>query len=47
MHLLRRVSVGVLQSTQTQWSIIYDISKRNVSVAIGRNYENIHEFHLD
>jgi hypothetical protein len=31
----------------TQWSVVYDISTGNISVAMARNYEDVHDFQLE
>lgn len=41
MDLLRQVQQDI-----TQWSIVYNMSTGDISVALGRNYENVHSFHL-
>jgi hypothetical protein len=42
MHIL----AGVAQSN-TQWSIIYQMSNGTISVAMGKQYETVHQFQLD
>ena len=41
MDLLADVSVR-----RTQWSIVYEMSTGDIKVAMGRNYDNLHRFHL-
>jgi hypothetical protein len=41
MGLLERVSQGI-----TMWSVIYDLTGGGIEVAVGRDYETIHTFHL-
>lgn len=41
MDLLKQIRQDI-----TQWSIVYDITSGDISVAMGRNYQNIHTFHL-
>ncbi|UCF84203.1 MAG: linear amide C-N hydrolase [Desulfobacteraceae bacterium] len=41
MDLLADVSVR-----RTQWSIVYGMSTGDITVAMGRNYEKLHTFHL-
>jgi hypothetical protein len=41
MHLLSQASQGI-----TQWSVIYGLSSGEVQVAMGRQYELLHTFHL-
>jgi hypothetical protein len=31
----------------TQWSVVYDLSRRSVHVAMGRAYQALHTFHLE
>ena len=30
----------------TQWSVVYEISTREIEVIMGRQYDNVHTFHL-
>lgn len=42
MDLLADVSQG-----STQWSVVYGMSSGDVNVTMGREYENVHAFHLN
>jgi choloylglycine hydrolase len=42
MALLEKVS----QQGLTQWSLVYDLSRGQVDVAMGRDYEEVHSFQL-
>jgi hypothetical protein len=44
MDLLKVVSS--IYPTQTQWSVVYDISNGSIDVAMGRNYDAIDNFQL-
>jgi hypothetical protein len=43
VDLLSNVSWGDKQ-TSTQWSIVYDMERREVHIVVGRNYEEIYTF---
>ena len=32
---------------ETQWSIVYGMSTGDVNVTMGRQYDNLHTFHLN
>jgi hypothetical protein len=42
LDLLQQVSQAV-----TQWSVVYDLSSGDISVAMGRQYGDVHTFHLN
>jgi hypothetical protein len=42
MDLLAEVS-----QESTQWSILYDLSDGEINVALGRDYQQVHGFHLE
>jgi hypothetical protein len=42
LDLLQQVSQAV-----TQWSVVYDLSGGGISVAMGRQYEEVHTLHLN
>ena len=44
MELLKDVSQ---RFNGTQWSVVYGISTGSVSVAMARNYDDVHHFHLE
>ena len=47
MQLLSDVSQGDPQVEGTQWSAIYDLSKKDLSVAVGKDYSRIFSFSIN
>ncbi|MFN2108942.1 MAG: hypothetical protein ACK2UI_04720, partial [Anaerolineae bacterium] len=35
-----------VSQSNTQWSVVYGISTGEISIAMGRNYDTVHTFHL-
>lgn len=49
MNLLKAVSLtkGNNIYYPTQWSVVYDMNSGEINIAMGRNYDNIHNFKLE
>jgi penicillin V acylase-like amidase (Ntn superfamily) len=49
MNLLNKVSLVKAKDMDwpTQWSVVYNMNSGKISIAMGRNYDNIHNFKLE
>ncbi|MCK4344017.1 MAG: hypothetical protein KAX05_01935, partial [Bacteroidales bacterium] len=52
-NILRNVSIEGAYSSQfdiyssTQWSVLYNLDKRNIDVVFRRNYDNVYHYELN